>query len=121
MPTISYDGLYAPEANSGIRTESGVLPALGWLPGNGGAGRPAVNTNAAQNYTQPFPRVSVTPYPGTIGWIQQLMPLMDIWRFGYGITRIPLGPYMGGDKANELGGTEFGVNSSPLATPQISG
>jgi hypothetical protein len=106
---------------AGIHVESSVLPALGWLPENGQPGQPAVNVNAAQNFSRGFPRVSRNWAVPTIGWIQQLLPLQDIWRFGYGQTRVPYGPYQGGEKANEQGGTEFGVNSSPMAIPQIGG
>lgn len=118
---IDFSGIYAPEAVTGIRTESGVLPALGWLPDNGRPGGPPMATSSAQNYAQSLPRISVNPYPGTIGWVQQLLPLMDIWRFGMGITRIPYGPYRGGETVTEQGGMEFGINSAPMALPQIGG
>lgn len=118
---INYNGLYAPEAVTGIHTESGVLPSLGWLPDNGRPGGPAVNVDSGQNYAVGFPRISVNPYPPTIGFIQGLLPLMDIWRFGMGITRVPYGPYRGGDKAAELSSPEFGVNSAPMTFPQNSG
>lgn len=118
---INFDGLYAPEAVTGIRVESGVLPKLGWLPGNGRPGGPAVNTNSAQNYTTSPQGVPRNSYVESIGYIQGLLPLMDIWRFGYGISRIPYGPYRGVEKVSEQGNQEFGVNSAPMAWPQISG
>lgn len=117
---IDFSGLYAPEARQGIKTEASTLPPLGWLPANGGRGQASVETDGEQKFARGQPRVSVNPYPYTIGWIQQLLPLMDIWRFGYGVTRIPYGPYRGGEKVAELSSPEFGINSAPVALPQTS-
>lgn len=97
-----------------------LLP-LGWLPQNGGPGQAPVNTDAAQGFGYGVPIVGSWPYPPTIGWLSSEFPLMDIWRFGYGITRLPMGPYLGGDRPSNFNGMEWGTNSSPFSTPQTSG
>ena len=111
----------APGARDGFQLEQVSLRQLGWLPLNGMPGAPVVNSDASQNYSRSQPVIDIRPYPATIGWISGLLPLMDIWRWGNNIARLPGGPYTGGDHVREQGNTEFGVNSSPLKVPKLLG
>ena len=122
MFRIDYtEALTVPGAVQGFHVESPVLPKLGWLPQNGNRGASPVNTDAAQDFSRYPPLRSPMPYPGTIGYVMGLLPLMDIWRFGMGVARLPFGPYTGGDFIRGDNRTEFGVNSSPMNIPKLLG
>lgn len=123
MIPIDYSALIAvPGAIQGFRVESPSLPPLGWLPNNGGRGRPAVNTDAEQAFTRPRQHIDPMPYPTTVGYIMGLLPMSDIWRFGAnGLARLPAGPYTGGDYVREQGNTGFGVESAPMNFPKLLG
>lgn len=119
---IDYSRLLAvPGSVQGFELESRTLPPLGWLPTNGQRGTSPVNTDGAQEFSRPPALLGASPYPATIGYIMGLLPLMDIWRMGQGVARLPYGPYTGGDFIREQGNTEFGVNSSPMNIPKLLG
>lgn len=113
--------LEAPGARTGFRVEPDSLPRLGWLPQNGGPGQPTINTDAEQGYSRGQALIDVRPYPPTIGWVQGLLPLADIWTMGQGYARLPGGPYTGGDYVREQGGTEMGLGSRYLKIPKLLG
>lgn len=119
---IDYGALQAaPGTIQSFVVESPTLPKLGWLPTNGRPGTSPVYTDAAQDFARSPAQLGPSPYPYTIGYIMGLLPLMDIWKFGQNVARLPFGPYTGGDYIREQGRTEFGVNSAPLAVRKLLG
>lgn len=99
-----------------FRVSPSLVP-LGWIPDDRGC---PVNTNAEQDYSRQARLRGIHPYPYTIGWIQQLTPLMDIWRYS-GKTRIPVGPYIGGHGLADYGLRSFGLESHPMRVPKAEG
>ena len=124
LSTLDYLALVAVPGGeaAGVNPASPALPALGWAPDNGQPGQAAVYVDAAQNFARRPAVVGPNPYPPTIGWAQQLLPLVDIWTLTGAVARLPASGWLGtGDYPLELGGTDYGLGASDARFLKVDG